>query len=93
MAVSAFKHGTTAPTGASNGYSNHACRCEECKAAHNAYTKRRREQRRAEGVPEGVPHGDYTTYSNWMCRCEACTEAHRVESRARLQRRKERETS
>lgn len=88
MAVS-FKHGTTAPSGASNGYSNYRCRCEECTTAHAAYIKRRREQRRTESVPQGVPHGRDTTYSNWMCRCAPCTEAHRVARHGREGRRKE----
>lgn len=72
-------HGSTSPSGASNGYSNYGCRCPLCKKAHKDYCERKRRDRIARGLaPDDPRHGTYTAYFNWGCRCEKCYLAHYV---------------
>jgi hypothetical protein len=73
------KRGTMTPHGSASTYTNHHCRCDECKAAWNAYVSKRRMQRvllvAESGLPEGVEHGEHA-YNNWGCCCNVCTAAH-----------------
>ena len=72
----ATTHGTT------SAYTNHGCRCGECRAAHAAqqreYYAANREriaERRREAVASGsVPHGTYSAYTSG-CRCDQCRAA------------------
>lgn len=80
-----FSHG-----GSGSGYANYGCRCEPCTTAHRLRVRRRREERKAKGVPEGVQHG-VSAYINWCCRCPVCTEEHSRACRERRQRRLARE--
>jgi hypothetical protein len=85
--------------GTSGGYTNHKCRCDECRAAWRAYISRRRAERYAEvnGGPASddvrakkladVKHGTESTYTNWGCRCRPCTDGHNAYCRAARQRR------
>lgn len=55
-------------------YSNHGCRCDECRVAWAEYQQNLRRVRREEGrLPEGG-HGR-NAYQNYGCRCEKCTRA------------------
>lgn len=64
--------------GTATKYSNHKCRCNECKAAWAAYVLQRRRQRAryvvTEGLPSSVAHGA-AAYVNWGCRCDICLAA------------------
>lgn len=68
-----FKHGRS-------GYTNHRCRCVECRADWSAYCKDARERRRAKVLAGDVviQHGSESSYFNYMCRCSECVEAHRL---------------
>lgn len=75
-----IKHGTV------GAYTNHACRCKECRAANRRSHQSRREQRQAERVMVGgrliapLPdeyHGRPSTYAYHGCRCRDCVGAHR----------------
>lgn len=61
-------HGTT------GGYTNHKCRCDDCRAALREYQKERRRARIAEATPDHV-HGTANGYGNYGCRCDACRAA------------------
>jgi hypothetical protein len=72
------KHGTH------GGYKNDRCRCDPCRAAHNADARRRRAERYAQRIRVGTVlmaplpdalHGRVTVYANWGCRCRPCTDA------------------
>lgn len=66
-----IQHGTI------NGYSNQACRCDECKKAWRAYNTPQRDadgrtyELRGRQMPEDV-HGTVDGYYNWKCRCNEC---------------------
>lgn len=64
--------------GTAGGYTNHHCRCNDCREAWRAVNARRRAKRYAEvrhhGLPSTVPHG-FSAYCNWGCRCDVCTTA------------------
>lgn len=64
------------PHGTPGGYTNHACRCDLCKAAWAAakYELRHRHH-------DYIPHGTDGGYTNYMCRCEACRTANREHKR------------
>src|SRR4029079_16230482 len=64
-------HGTT------GGYTNHDCRCDDCRAAWTSYTRDARKSRyaRLAADPTVAEHGKASTYGNWGCRCRACTDA------------------
>lgn len=61
--------------GTINGYSNHKCRCDDCRAAWRGYTRELRRRKVGQPIPDSVGHGKVSTYTNWMCRCEPCTKA------------------
>ena len=64
--------------GTSNGYGNHGCRCNACRAAHaaahSAYIKRKRETGEILGA-----HGSSVAYDTG-CRCDVCRLAHNARS-------------
>ena len=60
--------------GTPGGYTNHQCRCDECRAAFREYQKERRRKRIAAETPDHV-HGTANGYGNYGCRCEPCTTA------------------
>lgn len=68
--MTAVSHGTL------NSYTNHRCRCAECRAANASYGRRWRKENRGL-CPEGR-HGTEGSYTNYSCRCVDCTEAHRL---------------
>lgn len=87
--------------GTRGGYTNHRCRCDDCKAANAAMQRDQREKRaqRLAGIatpgvrPDAKDkpiHGLPTTYTNWGCRCPACKAAHAAAMRNRTLRRKNR---
>lgn len=67
-------------------YTNHKCRCAECRAAWREYCYRLRRRRRNRLAPDDPRHGRTTTYQNWLCRCDACSQANADTERARRQR-------
>jgi hypothetical protein len=75
-----FKHGTT------GGYSNHHCRCAECRRANAEQTKRRYELYAQEGGRG--QHGTYYRYKTG-CRCASCRAASASYSAAYKRRRRE----
>lgn len=64
-------HGTT------GGYSNHGCRCPQCRKAWAAYCRKRKRER----TPENAPHGTTNGYHNYRCRCDRCRAAWAAASR------------
>lgn len=64
------------PHGTDGGYSNHKCRCPDCRAAHAAYLADYRGRIRASTPFHKIPHGN-NGYCNYACRCLTCTDAHR----------------
>jgi hypothetical protein len=56
-------------------YTNHKCRCDDCRKAWTEYTRQRRRKRwastTANGLPSSVEHGAWA-YFNWGCRCNVC---------------------
>ena len=74
---------TPIPHGTLGGYTNHSCRCAECRAANTAHNLRRRRERNALLAADDPRHGKETTYFNHACRCEPCKAANRVANRAR----------
>lgn len=73
LAIDDPRHGTT------NGYSHLGCRCDDCRAASNAY----RLARRGAGMKADDPrHGTTNGYNNNGCRCDACRAAWAVEQAA-----------
>ena len=89
------------PHGSSSTYTNHGCRCDECRAAWAATIggiKARRHALRVEVdgrmVAAHLPHemhGKPGTYGNHGCRCEECTAGWAADSAQRARRRKARE--
>lgn len=65
----------------SSTYSNHGCRCYECRAAWSAYNLLQRQRRKARITPDDPRHGTYTFYLNWSCRCDRCKKANADRSR------------
>lgn len=63
------RHGTV------NGYTNHGCRRECCRAA-NAAAQRAARARRAGMKPPEEVHGTENGYTNWRCKCPRCKAAH-----------------
>ena len=65
------------PHGTHGGYTNHRCRCDDCREAHrvgHAASVARMRQRLASGEAQPV-HGTPGAYCNWGCRCIPCTQA------------------
>lgn len=56
--------------GQESGYAA-GCRLACCRAAHTVYTKMKKAERIARGIPERV-HGTPNGYNNYNCRCDAC---------------------
>jgi hypothetical protein len=80
------RHGTT------NGYTNLACRCQDCRNAWAVYCYRR-QQVRADALSRSallVIHGTANGYGNYGCRCEPCTKAFSAATLARYHRRRAR---
>ena len=69
-------------------YTNHGCRCDECKAANAIYHRRRRRERSESDVAPRE-HGTEATYVNYRCRCDACREARNAACKRRYHARKE----
>lgn len=57
--------------GTPGGYTNHGCRCDDCRAALRDYQRRRRKQRIESPTPDRV-HGTVNGYGNYGCRCDRC---------------------
>jgi hypothetical protein len=72
--------------GTANGYGNHRCRCEACRAANRASHREYIARKRASGVVLGR-HGSSLAYDTG-CRCKACREAHNKRSREYKRRRR-----
>ena len=76
-------------------YSNHHCRCRECKTARAAYARNHR-ARTALGLPfrryndpdRPLEHGTPNAYSYHHCRCAACFTAHSERMRVYRAKRK-----
>lgn len=68
-------HGTVAK------YNLDKCRCEECKAARSAYTKRLRRMHKSRAIPPKVKHGTTNCYRYYGCRCECCRMANSIHGR------------
>jgi hypothetical protein len=64
-------HGTV------GGYTNHSCRCDDCRAAMKAA----RVARHSRPIPSSVEHGRAGTYTNYGCRCDDCRVAHTASQR------------
>jgi hypothetical protein len=77
--------------GTQNGYCNHGCRCQRCRASNAAYQQGARQRRQdfidAGRVPDHV-HGTENGYGNYRCRCDPCTKAHAENAKAIYHRRK-----
>lgn len=69
------RHGTP------NGYGNHGCRCDDCKAAQSAANRQRRRKRLASPIPDRV-HGTDNGYSCYKCKCPDCSAVGRANRRA-----------
>lgn len=70
--------------GTSGGYTNHKCRCDECRAAWAAAFKRWRHSR--QGRCPDTAHGTDNGYLNYGCRCDECKAAYRITSLDRYRR-------
>lgn len=75
-AVDIDNHGTQ------TAYTNHGCRCPECRQANTVYCAEMRQRRRASRVmvdgrltAVNAPRHNSATYTNWGCRCPVCTRA------------------
>jgi hypothetical protein len=71
--------------GTVSGYTNGACRCQECRDAMARYKKKHRDQQ-AQLLREGrvsPQHGNENTYCNYGCRCPECTSAWKVACKRR----------
>jgi hypothetical protein len=78
------RHGTP------GGYTNHRCRCPECREAQRRYVvEDYRPRIREPGLPDDDErHGTYNAYSNYRCRCEQCRAANTEYARDYNQRSK-----
>lgn len=62
--------------GSGGGYSNHGCRCQECKDANTRRVLARRRRRELETKnPDDPRHGTMSFYINAGCRCRVCKDA------------------
>jgi hypothetical protein len=62
------------PHGTYTSYTNHGCRCDDCRAANRRYQASLKERLRSRDVPDHV-HGTSGGYGNYGCRCLRCTDA------------------
>lgn len=61
--------------GTSGGYTNHKCRCNDCRLAWNAYSRRNKAKRRSRFVDDGsIIHGKASSYQRG-CNCDLCLSA------------------
>jgi hypothetical protein len=73
----------TIPHGTAGGYTNHGCKCAECKRAFAQASARSAQKRRERGLPPGDErHGTLNGYGNWGCRCDECTAAKAADKKA-----------
>lgn len=64
------------PHGTNSRYTNHRCRCDECRQAHRDYAASRRRYAAAHPLPPDDPrHGTVVAYVHYLCRCERCKRA------------------
>ena len=68
-------------------YTNHRCRCVECRKANAEYHRISKIRRAGRPVPEHL-HGSAGTYGNYGCRCRPCTDAWEAQLRRTPGRRK-----
>lgn len=68
--------------GTSGGYTNHKCRCTECRAAWAVLIMKMKARRKAAPTPDHV-HGTTNGYTGYGCRCADCTRAQSLASNAR----------
>lgn len=62
--------------GTSGGYSNHKCRCDDCRLAWNKYCREKKRKKRLEyEFRESDAHGEEKTYQRG-CKCPLCKTAH-----------------
>jgi hypothetical protein len=61
--------------GTQDGYTNHDCRCDRCRAANTRAMRKYRAKIRALPTPKHV-HGTDNGYNNYGCRCGRCVRAH-----------------
>lgn len=74
------------PHGTAGGYTNHKCRCDDCKRAFADAMWKANRKRRERGLPPGAPqHGTANGYGNYGCRCDLCLDARRKD---RLERKR-----
>ncbi len=63
--------------GTSSAYTNHGCRCADCRAVHaTAMAEYRRNRMATPLPPDDHRHGTDTAYTNNGCRCADCRAAH-----------------
>ena len=67
--------------GTPGGYSNHKCRCPECRLAWNGYSRKLQARRRASGRFDGIEHGGKAY--DLGCRCQECKTANALRSSQR----------
>lgn len=61
--------------GTISGYTNHKCRCSDCRIANRETKAENRKARTAKPIPRHV-HGTDNGYVNYKCRCKRCKKAH-----------------
>ncbi|WP_037164973.1 hypothetical protein [Rhodococcoides fascians] len=79
--------------GSISTYTNHACRCDECKAENARVQAEFRSAQRAKRIvidgdffhPE-ANHGTSTAYNAYGCRCRVCRAGHATVKRERAVR-------
>lgn len=77
--------------GAASTYTNHKCRCEECRRDWARLVREGKRRRLLEGIPDDDPrHGTEYCYQNY-CRKECCRKAHREYGHDLARRKREQE--
>lgn len=61
-----------------SAYTNHRCRCTDCRVGLAQYHMQWRASVARREVPPHV-HGSSNGYTNYSCRCGDCVESNRVE--------------
>ncbi len=74
--------------GTFSAYTNHACRCDECREANRLHMVATRARLRLRPAAD-VAHG-WSGYVNWGCRCETCAAANAAHSRGVRERARQR---
>ena len=75
MKVLTTKTGRLIAHGTPSSYSNHKCRCDECREAWNVACARKKRERVGMIMPTDMEHGRESGYQRG-CRCEKCKRAH-----------------